>query len=319
MKLHAIASAIYGDPNLRITTTVVAGEQKDAISIERRSDAVFRQSSIADVTNVFTQFLEEIVRIASDQRQLVRSVALPVIFGWPPDTDHYELVTTLMGIFPQFFAGKKFHNPCLSYEAEDNSLTKVAKSKAQMARVATLVESFAEQDPRLKSVVVEFMSRGFINTTRDLSRSEIDAILAEPSNDQERQFIAIKERAATRPVAKQMMIKQVRVWAREFASSIKTHTGASGGSRFIMTGLPHLPEMISSIHRNCFYNDEELRQIFAAEIIRLLGIDHHIALKCPRDLSAPPFSDVAATFVADKLNLISDGVIKPQAVRVKLG
>ncbi len=318
MKLYAIASAIYGGPELRSSTTIVAGEQKDAISIEKRDESSLHQLSTDDVAIVFTTFLDDIVRAASTQRQLVRSATLPVVFGWPADTDHYDLIITLTRVFPQFLTGKRFNNPCCRYETSDNFPQRVAKSKAQMARIATLVESFAAQNPLLGSNAVRFMSRGFINSARDLTRSEIDAILATPINDEEQHFMAMKERASTRPVARKQMMNQVKVWAREFVINVLRQTATNGGSRFMLTGLPHLPEMLSSVHRNCFYEDEEMRQVFAAEVIRLLELDHHIALKCPRDQSAPPFSDVAATFVADDLDLANVGMIRPQAVRVKL-
>jgi len=82
-----------------------------------------------------------------------------------------------------------------------------------------------------------------------------------------------------------------------------------------------IQRFISAFHRddiiNIIFADPFLKKIFARELIKAANIDHNICLKGQQEKKSPPFADVVATFLADKMD-IRDGT-SPTAVAVNYG
>ena len=94
----------------------------------------------------------------------------------------------------------------------------------------------------------------------------------------------------------------VRDIAARFARSIQIKlAGTRPTSRFFGTGTP--PDLSSNGDiRNVIFSDDVLREIYANSFMNFLGIDYNVCLKCSVDRKSPPFSDVAATYLADLMD-----------------
>ena len=155
----------------------------------------------------------------------------------------------------------------------------------------------------LKGERLAYHHRGFLNPHRASTGADISAILTQVRESQdERDIKALKARGKERQVARNQLIRIVKRIAESNALRTKREAHAAAGSdhRFIHIGLPNNAEMRELEYYNVFHDDDELRQIFAAEFMRVLGIKYNVALKCTRDQPSPPFADVVATYLADK-------------------
>ena len=84
--------------------------------------------------------------------------------------------------------------------------------------------------------------------------------------------------------------------------------------RFVQFGL-HKPEHQSN-PRYTFLEWYNLRDIFAEELIRLMGQPHNICVKTPNDLPSPPFSDICATLIADQWDIFN-GITRKRHIAVQ--
>ncbi len=101
------------------------------------------------------------------------------------------------------------------------------------------------------------------------------------------------------------------LWERFWEALVKRFITHEGWEKIIQ-------RFISSFHdedvMNLIVADPFLKQTFAKELIKSARIDHNICLKWKQERKSPPFADVVATFLADKMDQ-RDGT-SPRAVSI---
>lgn len=316
MKLLGIASAVHGLDGLKLTTSVVGGDSKDNIVLLDRNSRDLDPNSPKSVYEVFGEYLHRISEVVTQQRIEVVS-AVPVVFGWPADLDLPQMVDHLSAQFTRYMLKDDKDKKYKRRKENETFQEKMVRSKAQMHKVKVLIEGYARANSQITREGIKFLPRGFRNFSRELPEEEVRSVIERIDPEWEQKFRTLKERAQTRSSAREGLKTEVRKIALDFVRFYFSQVSREDETRFFMTGAPSIPQMVQSERHNCFYGDEELRQIFAEVIIKVSQIDYNIALKCPRDPSSPQFSDVAATYVADNLDQLQHSSIKPQAVRVR--
>lgn len=315
MKVFALASAIYGHDDLKFTTSVVAGESKDEIKVEDRIDRSLDPDSESNVSEAFNQYLATIKRLSGEQRRSIQ-IALPIIFGWPTSFDPTVLVSQIRKKFSRYT--KK--SPDIKPLRPNASLEeKIAFSRNQSGIVEDLIINFAKLQQDFGIGSIDLHRRAYVDwgAEQQFTQEEVQLRATEERDEKwDENFRRLIERAATNIFSKQLLRQKVKEAAASLVRSLIL-TGLYDESRFIMTGYPNNTLFTENLRLNFFHGNDELRKIFAEEVIRLLRIKHNICIKCPRDPSSPPFSDVAATYIADALDMANHGRIRPTVVMVK--
>ena len=238
---------------------------------------------------------------------------MPLVIGWPQELDINKVGGVLEKGFPRFVRN--------AHEAKGVKRNQGINATHIKYReiVAHIIDGYLVGEG-LEGERLAYHHRGFLNPHRASTGADISAIVTQVRESRdERDIRALKARGKDRPVARNELIRIVKRIAENNALRTKREADAAAGGdhRFIHIGLPNNTEMRELEYYNVFHDDDELRQIFAAEFMRVLGINYNVALKCVRDQPIPPFADVVATYLADNMDKLHYGEIRPAAVMIK--
>ncbi|TSC79169.1 MAG: hypothetical protein G01um101425_806 [Candidatus Peregrinibacteria bacterium Gr01-1014_25] len=311
-KLYAINAAIHGTP-LRMSTSVVAGNSKEEIRTQETWTEPIQPKSADSVHAVLSLYLQRIGQVFVKQRLETDRVPLPVVFGWPAEFTSGALVANIRERFgdilppPPRVSKKEKRERKAAPMSPMTMIEREKVSKRHMETVGQLVKCYTSRVLGATDGAIDFSPRAFTDTYADIpSQRDRMADRARVHDfTWEIVFNALLEKAkAGDTEAKRALDERVREQAREMALTlIQARQLADGQGRFIMTGLPH-PPFTENLRLNCF-TELNLRDVFARELIRIIGYRHHIALKAPMDPPSRPFADVGATFIADNFNALT--------------
>lgn len=311
-EFYGVAAAIYEAQSLRFATTVVKGVAKDQIEVVRTKTHDVDMSNPDMLAAAFQEYLATLKATVVDQRNALKA-AIPIVLGWPQELNIERVGRVLERKF-----GKLVKGPHVAKGVERDRGINAAHLKYRDI-VGQIINGYlVNQGVGAEEFL--YQHRGFLNPQRASASAHIDDIVEQVKHSKdERDIRALKARGKDRPVARNELIRLVKILAARNASRTRQVAHNAGGNdhRFILTGLPGHPEMKELEYYNVFHDDNELRQIFAAEFMRILGIRYNVALKCCRDQPSPPFADVVATYLADLMDMYFHGEIRPAAVMVK--
>lgn len=313
--IYSLATAIHGVRNtpdvLAITTSIVEGERKERIVVRDTVHQTFDPRKQDAVKAVIDAYLVQISAVVRRQRaEVPETMPVPIVFGWPVDIDRTDLVRHIGACFRENIAlAQRLYEPNVSTNAGSEALY-----GQQM--VADCVIGHLAQQTDISFTDISFEGRGYMDQKKHLSEATRELVRASLASDHESEIRLLKSAAPYSRHAHEQLKAFVRKLASEFALIICANRNpAQHQSRFLTYGIA-IDECRESEIYNCFHGDEELREIFTSIVIDILRTEHHIAIKCPRDASNPPFTDVAATYIADNLDLLKFGEIHPGSARI---
>ncbi|PIQ78284.1 hypothetical protein COV82_01310 [Candidatus Peregrinibacteria bacterium CG11_big_fil_rev_8_21_14_0_20_46_8] len=330
MEAFGIASAVYGrrEDELKLTTTVVGGADKNEIRIRESKTFPLEQSVVPQIKEVFAEYLATIHRTVAAQREQVRddiNIAVPVVFGWPVTFDAHELIQSIRRGFPNitFRTAPKFGGSAAkSARKRREALQGAVKNpddhftfvRQQMGTVTDLLDGYAAMNGIGASIA--FHPRGFRDAREELQIAPSGQSLSDTEYKWIQEFERLRERAKTRLAARGLLNRHIETRAVTLLDQLIKYN-LEGENRFIMLrdfGDPESPQ--DRLWSQFLVGEDALRQHFAKCIIGILEYENNICIKCSGDPPSPPFADVAATYVADNLDRMEYGRVCPTAVMV---
>ncbi len=329
-KLQAIAAAVYGPSgNERLSVSVIEGTAKNDIYLTETQSEQIKINSRPAVATRMKDFAAKVALVIGNQKQQTNK-PVPLVFGWPAEFFSPDLVENTMRGFgiPSSFMKKETAEPIFITRTQlATPHVRTAKySQRYMEIFGKLLSKYLQDSLKVAQADFEFRPRAFVDLdlTNDRSISELEAAIAsEDRQEWGRVFMNLVQTAEggdaqARSDLEDIMRHKAHLLVERY-DSIAFISGASAinrdSTRFFMTGIPKEP-FISDVHLNCFTKLEGLRTVFAEEMIRLMDLDHNICLKAPCDPRNPPFTDVAATYLADQFDELN-GTTSRTAVIVK--
>lgn len=308
--LLSITAAIHGDQP-KFTTTVVGGDRKNNIRMIGTWSESIDLRSEQSVRTVLDTYLTHIGDVLRRQRAETDQVPVPVVFGWPIAFTPGALIRNMHKAFgdlvPEPRVTKKDRNA--RRERGSRELTAAERnreSQSKMHLIGDLVRAHCTRVLRMPNAAT-FKPRVFTDNYAAMGVTDpaVEDRVRQRDLAWELVYMDLLECAtAGDAVAMRALEQKVREAAEEMAYSVAVAgLHGPGQNRFMLTGLPR-PPFTENLRLNCFV-PLHLREVFARELIRILGYTYNIAVKAPVDPPSKPFADVGATYIGDDLDRLA--------------
>ncbi len=312
--LHGVAAAMYGKKDSHLfSVSTVRGSSKEGIELSSTSATEFDPRESGSTKAAFAKFLLVVDSLLREQAKTTtsRPLDVPVVLGFTREVLGVRQISDdLRAEYASLLQGPR------SFVMGINDPPFSDKKNKNIMDVPTLAEiTMSAFDP-----VRSGRSGGISLETRlFVDRSMGDGTEAPPLKGEDRKYCArlrvLYEKAlAGDKEAHEELTSEAKALARMLGNHYREQFGRGHETRFFYTG-----SRIASAMRlapNVLPSWLDLRDVFAGELARHLGIQHNFAVKTPADSPDPPFSNVVASIVADQFDALA-GIRDPRAVLLK--
>jgi|GEM_PF-3400718 len=313
--LFGVASAIHGRTFDRMTASVVEGTTKDDFRLWNKWTEPVEIANPDSIRQTMRRLLSTVTETVGLQRAAEpKKVGVPVVFGWPVEFPGPEFYDRIRSVFRHLESGKHAKPfPIISQSERRGPFASVSKTamdhiRAVMSRHVR-TQGLLEQDVTIQGRV--FAEEDYRIGATTLERHVQS--LARVNHERDALLLSLRDRAERGDEESKIHLRAVATEFGRVNGATYRETGHDGSARFYMTG-PRKPPFTTSP----FYNMIQwldLRQRFGQGFMAASGIRHHMSIKAPTDPPSPPFADVTATYLADKMDKLS-GVQEPRVVMV---